>query len=435
VGRFSFIVCHSALSEESHCYFHRHNIVMQKEYIKVIVGSGKDQSLRRFHPWVFSGAIKKIKNADGKGEVVPEEGDIVEVYDNKDEYLGTGHYQIGSIAIRIFSFAENLPAGRQVNPDKNFWQQKIKLAYDYRKQLGLIDNANTNVYRLIFAEGDGLPGLVIDWYNGTAVIQTHSIGMHLIKNEITEALKEIYGDKLKAVYDKSEETLPKMSKVKAINGYLFGKAETNEVIENNCKFHIDWEGGQKTGFFIDQRENRKLLAEYSKDKAVLNTFCYTGGFSVYAAKAGAKLVHSVDSSKKAIELTDKNITLNNISNHQSFAEDTFDYLDKNKNAYDVIILDPPAFAKHRDAKHHAVMGYKRLNSEAMKQIKPGGILFTFSCSQVVDKKMFESTIMASAIIAKRNVRVLHHLSQPPDHAANIFHPEGEYLKGLVVHVE
>ena len=217
---------------------------MQKEYIKVIVGSGKDQSLRRFHPWVFSGAIKKIKNADGKGEVVPEEGDIVEVYDNKDEYLGTGHYQIGSIAIRIFSFVK-------MNPDANFWQQKIKLAYDYRKQLGLIDNANTNVYRLIFAEGDGLPGLVIDWYNGTAVIQTHSIGMHLIKNEITEALKEIYGDKLKAVYDKSEETLPKMSKVKAVNGYLFGKAETNEVIENNCKFHIDWEGGQKTGFFID----------------------------------------------------------------------------------------------------------------------------------------------------------------------------------------
>lgn len=394
---------------------------MSKEFTKVIVGSGKDLSLRRFHPWVFSGAIKKIK-----GEV--EEGDVVEVFDNKDEYLGTGHYQIGSIAVRVFSF-------EKIDPDKNFWKERLKRAYDYRKQLGLIDNPHTNVYRLVFAEGDGLPGLIIDWYNGTAVLQTHSIGMHLAKDLITEALKEIYGDKLKAVYDKSEETIPKQSKIKAVNGYLFGAAGTNEVLENGNKFWIDWEGGQKTGFFIDQRENRKLLAEFSKDKNVLNTFCYTGGFSIYAAKAGAALVHSVDSSKKAIELTEKNVLLNNISNHQGFAMDTFDFMDKNNSTYDVIVLDPPAFAKHRDARHHAVMGYKRLNAEALKQIRPGGILFTFSCSQVVDKELFASTVMAAAIIAKRRVRIMYHLSQPPDHPVSIYHPEGSYLKGLVVHVE
>ncbi|MEW6467309.1 MAG: class I SAM-dependent rRNA methyltransferase [Bacteroidota bacterium] len=400
---------------------------MQKEYPKVIVGSGKDESLRRFHPWVFSGAIKKIKNAAGK-EDEPEEGDIVEVFSNKDEYLGTGHYQKGSIAVRIFSFEKS-------EPGKDFWRGKLQKAYEYRRQLGLTDNTGTNVYRLVFAEGDGLPGLIIDWYNGTAVIQTHSIGMHLMKAEITLALQEIYGDRLKAVYDKSEETLPKLASVKAVNGYLFGSAGSSEVTENGCRFHIDWEGGQKTGFFIDQRENRKLLADFCKGRNVLNTFCYTGGFSVYAAKAGAALVHSVDSSKKAIELTDRNMALNGIAAHESFAEDAFDFLDRNRNQYDVIVLDPPAFAKHRDAKHHAVMGYKRLNAEAIKQIRPGGMLFTFSCSQVVDKRLFESTIMAAAIIAKRNVRVMYHLSQPPDHPVNIFHPEGEYLKGLAVHVE
>jgi 23S rRNA (cytosine1962-C5)-methyltransferase len=394
---------------------------MSKEFVKVIVGSGKDLSLRRFHPWVFSGAIKKIK-----GEV--EEGDVVEVFDNKDEYLGTGHYQIGSIAIRVFSF-------EKIVPDAAFWKEKIKRAYDYRKQLGLIDNANTNVYRLVFAEGDGLPGLIIDFYNGTAVLQTHSIGMHLSKDLIVEALKELYGDRLKAVYDKSEETLPKQSKVKAQNGYLFGGSGTNEVLENGNKFFIDWEGGQKTGFFIDQRENRKLLAEYSKNKSVLNTFCYTGGFSVYALQAGAKEVHSVDSSKKAIELTNKNIELNKFTGHQSFASDVFDYLEHKEGQYDIIILDPPAFAKHRDARHHAVMGYKRLNAEALKQIKPGGILFTFSCSQVVDPELFASTVMAASIIAKRRVRIMHRLTQPPDHPVSVFHPEGEYLKGLVLFVE
>lgn len=394
---------------------------MEKELTKVILGSGKDQSVRRFHPWIFSGAIKKIK-----GEV--QDGDVVELFDNKDEYLGTGHYQAGSIAVRVFSFVK-------VDPDKAFWKEKIQNAYNYRKQLGLTDNDHTNVYRLVFAEGDRLPGLIIDWYNGTAVIQTHSVGMHLAKEAITEALKEIYGKRLLAIYDKSEETLPKQSTIKAQNGYLFGNSGTNEVMENGNKFYIDWEGGQKTGFFIDQRENRKLLAEYSKGKSVLNTFCYTGGFSVYASRAGATLVHSVDSSKKAIGLTEKNILLNDISGHQGYSMDTFDFLDKNNSVYDIIILDPPAFAKHRDARHHAVMGYKRLNAEALKQVKPGGILFTFSCSQVVDKELFASTIMAASIIAKRNVRIMYRLTQPPDHPVSAFHPEGEYLKGLVLFVE
>ena len=395
---------------------------MSKEFAKVILGSGKDQSVRRFHPWIFSGAIKKIK-----GEV--EEGDVVEVFDNKDEYLGTGHYQQGSITVRVFSF-------EKIDPQKDFWKEKIKRAYEFRRQIGLIGAAHTNVYRLLFAEGDGLPGLIIDYYNGTAVLQTHSIGMHLVKEQIVEALKELYGSELKAVYDKSEETLPKLAKVKATNGYLFGSSESNEVMENGNRFFIDWEGGQKTGFFIDQRENRKLLASYSRDKAVLNTFCYTGGFSIYALNAGAKLVHSVDSSKKAIDLTNKNVALsNNPAAHASFVSDTFDFLEGKENIYDVIVLDPPAFAKHRDARHHAVMGYKRLNAEALKKIKAGGILFTFSCSQVVDKELFASTVMAAAIIAKRNVRIIHRLTQPPDHPVSIFHPEGEYLKGLALYVE
>jgi 23S rRNA (cytosine1962-C5)-methyltransferase len=385
--------------------------------------------VRRFHPWIFSGAIKKIKNADGKGEVEPEEGTVVDVFDNKDEYLGTGHYQVGSIAVRVFSF-------EKLDPDKAFWKGKIQKAYDYRKQLGLTDNPQTNVYRLLFAEGDGMPGLIIDFYNGTAVIQTHSIGMHLAKGQIVEALREVYGERLQAVYDKSAETLPKQSKVKAENGYLFGSASTNEVLEYGNIFHIDWETGQKTGFFIDQRENRQLLAQYCKNKTVLNTFCYSGGFSIFALNAGAKEVHSVDSSKKAIELTDKNAALNNSTvPHQSFVSDTFDFLEHKENIYDIIVLDPPAFAKHRDARHHAVMGYKRLNAEALKKIRPGGILFTFSCSQVVNSDLFASTVMAAAIIAKRNVRIMHRLTQPPDHPVSAFHPEGEYLKGLVLFVE
>jgi 23S rRNA (cytosine1962-C5)-methyltransferase len=401
------------------------------EYIKVILHSGKDHSLKRFHPWVFSGAIKKISlPADHEGEDL-KEGDIVEVYTSQNELLGMGHYQIGSIAIRMFAF-------EQVVPDRNFWKGKLQRAYDFRTQLGLTNNPATNCYRLFFGEGDGLPGLVIDYYNGTVVFQSHSIGMHLIKDMLVDCLREIYGDRLIAAYDKSEDTMPKQSAIKAPNRYLWKKDEVSVetiALENNNKFLVDWEGGQKTGFFLDQRENRELLAHYSKDKVVLNTFCYTGGFSVYAANAGAKEVHSIDISKKAIELTDRNIELNNIKNHESFAMDTFEFLKNRENTYDIIVLDPPAFAKHQNVKHNAVMGYKRLNYEAIKQIKSGGLLFTFSCSQVVDKNTFNSTVMAAAIEAGRTVRVLHHLSQPPDHCVNIFHPEGEYLKGLVVHVE
>jgi 23S rRNA (cytosine1962-C5)-methyltransferase len=397
---------------------------MSDQFIKVILNSGKDHSLKRFHPWVFSGAIKKIT-----GEV--KEGDIVEVYSSQHELLGMGHFQIGSIAVRMFSFT-------QVLPDYQFWKSKIQAAYDFRTQLNLTTNSQTNCYRLCFGEGDGLPGFIIDFYNGTAVFQTHSIGVHLIKEQFVKALQEVMGDSLKAVYDKSEETMPKNAPIKAPNGYLWKKEGTvieTIALENGHQFYVDWEGGQKTGFFLDQRENRELLGRYSKDKVVLNTFCYSGGFSVYAAKAGAKQVHSTDISKKAIDLTDQNIELNGIKNHESFAVDTFEFLKHKENTYDIIVLDPPAFAKHQNVKHNAIMGYKRLNYEAMKQIKPGGLLFTFSCSQVVDKNTFNSTVMAAAIEAGRTVRVLHHLSQPPDHCVNIFHPEGEYLKGLVVHIE
>jgi 23S rRNA (cytosine1962-C5)-methyltransferase len=397
---------------------------MSNQFIKVILNSGKDHSLRRFHPWVFSGAIKKIT-----GEV--KEGDIIEVYSSQHELLGMGHFQIGSIAVRMFSFTQLLP-------DYQFWKSKIQAAYDFRTQLNLTNNSQTNCYRLCFGEGDGLPGFIIDFYNGTAVFQTHSIGVHLIKDQFVKALQEVMGDSLKAVYDKSEETMPKNAPIKAPNGYLWKKeGATIETIalENGHQFYVDWEGGQKTGFFLDQRENRELLGHYSRDKVVLNTFCYSGGFSVYAAKGGAKQVHSTDISKKAIELTNQNIELNEIQNHESFAVDTFEFLKHKENTYDIIVLDPPAFAKHQNVKHNAIMGYKRLNYEAMKQIKPGGLLFTFSCSQVVDKNTFNSTVMAAAIEAGRTVRVLHHLSQPPDHCVNIFHPEGEYLKGLVVHIE
>ena len=398
---------------------------MNNPYIKITLANGKEHSLKRYHPWVFSGAIKKMN-----GEV--KEGDIVEVYSSQNEFLGMGHYQIGSIAVRLFSF-------EKVIPDYDFWKNKILSAYLFRTQLNLTDNPLTNCYRLLFAEGDGMPGFIIDYYNGTAVFQFHSIGMFLIRDVFVNVLKEIMGEKLVAVFDKSEETLPQKAAIQPKNEYIYKRDETTPInfiaLENGNKFFVDWEGGQKTGFFIDQRENRKLLATYSNDKVVLNTFCYTGGFSVYAANAGAKEVHSTDISKKAIELTDRNIELNAIKNHQSFAVDTFEFLKHRENTYDIIVLDPPAFAKHQNVKHNAIMGYKRLNYEAIKQIKPGGFLFTFSCSQVVDKNTFNSTVMAAAIEAGRTVRVLHHLSQPPDHCAAIFHPEGEYLKGLVVHVE
>ncbi len=393
------------------------------QFTKVILKSGKDEAVRRFHPWVFSGAIKKM---DGE----PQEGDVVEVYSNHDEYLGTGHYQASSITVRVFSF-------HQVEPDYEFWKSKLVKAYEYRKELRLTDNPETNVYRLVHAEGDGLPGLIIDYYNGTIVMQTHSIGMHFIREHLVNALKDIYGDKLKAVYDKSSETLPKSANLNQKDGYLFGKADTNEVLEYGHKFIVDWEAGQKTGFFVDQRENRKLLEKYVNGKTVLNTFCYTGGFSVYALKAGAAEVHSVDSSKKAIDLTEKNILTNNLdaTKHQSIQTDAIDYLKEIEVKYDVIILDPPAFAKHHDAKHNALQGYKRINLQAIKQIKKGGFIFTFSCSQVVDKFLFNSTVASAAILSGRNVKVIHQLTQPADHPVSAFHPEGEYLKGLVLFVE
>jgi 23S rRNA (cytosine1962-C5)-methyltransferase len=389
----------------------------------VTLNAGKEQSPLRFHPWIFSGAIKS-KPVD------IAEGDIVEVQDARGVFLGLGHYQNGTIAVRLFSF-------KKAEPDGKFWKNKLVRAYNLRKKMGLAESSQTNVYRLIYAEGDGMPGLIIDYYNGTAVLQTHSIGMHLIKNDLIQALQDIYGDQLKAVYDKSEETMPKQSAVKALNGCLWGQTESREVQENGHTFFVDWEAGQKTGFFVDQRENRELLGKYSKDKTVLNTFCYSGGFSIYALLAGAKEVHSVDSSKKAIELTEKNVLLNPgfTGTHTSFAEDTFDFFVGKEMKYDLIILDPPAFAKHQNVKHNAVKGYKRLNLEALKQIKPGGILFTFSCSQVIDRTIFEGAIMAAGIESGRSIRILHHLNQPADHPVSLFHPEGAYLKGLVVYVE
>jgi 23S rRNA (cytosine1962-C5)-methyltransferase len=392
-------------------------------YPKVILKSGKDQSVRRYHPWIFSGAIKKII-----GHV--NEGDLVYVTNNKDEFLAIGHYQIGSIAVRILTF-------EQKEIDTSFWKEKIANAYKLRKNFGLAENDNNNVYRLVHAEGDGLPGLIIDFYNGTAVLQMHSIGMYLNREHIVQALKDIYGDQLTAIYDKSESTIPFKSKIEAKNGYVYGQSEKPVVLEYGNKFKVSWEEGQKTGFFIDQRENRKLLADYSKDRSVLNVFGYTGGFSVYAMRGGANVVHSVDSSKKAIELTNENIELNfpNDNRHEAFAVDAFEFLNDIDNTYDVIILDPPAFAKHHNVLHNALQGYKRLNAKAIEKIKPGGILFTFSCSQVVSKENFRKTIFTAAANTGRNVRIIHQLSQPIDHPVNIYHPESEYLKGLVVYVE
>lgn len=396
---------------------------MLDNYTKIVLKSGKDQALKRFHPWVFSGAIKKMY-----GPV--SEGDLVTVYSNKDEFLGIGHYQIGSIAIRIVSFEELVP-------DFNFWKMKIKRAWNLRKNLGYTDNAETNVYRLVHAEGDGMPGLIIDFYNGTAVMQMHSIGMYLIREELVQAMQEVLGDKLKAVYNKSEKTLPFKSDITSEDGYLMGEKSENEVLEYGLRFKVDWESGQKTGFFIDQRENRLLVQKYAKNRDVLNMFCYTGGFSFYAMKGGANLVHSVDSSAKAIDLANENVELNfeNDTRHTAFAADGFEYLKDIKDKYDMIILDPPAFAKHRNTLPQALQGYKRINTRAFEQIKKGGILFTFSCSQVVSKDRFREAVFTAAAISGRTVRILHQLSQPTDHAVSIYHPEGEYLKGLVLYVE
>ncbi len=389
-------------------------------YSKIILNKGKEVSPLRLHPWIFSGAIK-VKDAGLK------DGDLVEVFSFENKYLCTGYYAGGSIAIRIISF-------QQVTIDEHFWFEKINKAYEYRKQIGLITE-QTNVYRLFFGEGDGVPALIIDNYNGHIVIQSHNIGVYLQRNHIVTAIKKVLGADLKTIYDKSAETISGKNNTEFKNEFLFGDAENTIVLENGIQFLVDWYKGQKTGFFIDQRDNRKLLASYSKDKTVLNTFSYTGGFSVYAALAGAKMVHSVDVSAPAIEIGNKNAELNNVTNHQSFVEDTFDFLKDKKDVYDVIVLDPPAFAKSRDAKHQAVNGYKRLNALAMKQIKSGGIIFTFSCSGVVDKYLFYNTVTAAAMESKRNIKILHYLNQPADHPVLPYFPEGEYLKGMVLWVE
>lgn len=396
------------------------------KYIKVTLKAKKDESLLRFHPWIFSGAIAQMERQ-------PEEGEIVEVYNNHNEYCATGHFQLGSIAIRVFSF-------EKIEPTVDFWREKIKNAYETRKAIGLAGNPDTNCYRLIHGEGDTMPGLIIDIYDKTAVIQAHSIGMHRIHKELCEALRTVMKDEIENIYYKSTTTLPPyfVQQENVEDYYVFGKDDGQYIAkENNLLFHADWIKGQKTGFFIDQRENRAMLERYSKGKSVLNMFCYTGGFSLYAMRGGAKLVHSVDSSAKAIELTKQNVDLNfkGDSRHDAFAEDAFKFLNDMSTPYDLIILDPPAFAKHRDAIRHALQGYKKLNAKAFEKIKPGGILFTFSCSQAISKEQFRLAVFSAAAMSKRNVRILHQLTQPADHPIGIYHPEGEYLKGLVLYVE
>jgi 23S rRNA (cytosine1962-C5)-methyltransferase len=394
---------------------------------KITLKPGKDEAIKRFHPWVFSGAIKKIHTKI-------EDGQLVEIFSDNDHYLGTGLYQDASIAVRIMAFAPHRP----VSLDQEYWHEKLLNAFKLREVLGLTDNPETNVYRLVHGEGDQLPGLIIDHYNGNLVIQAHAVGIHMHLDIIASCLKSIYGSKLKSIYNKSKDTLPaKYAEKSDSEGFLYGDIGRVTVMEYGLSFEIDVVNGQKTGFFIDQRENRKLLAQYVKGKSVLNTFCYSGGFSVFALKAGASYVESLDSSKKAIQLTEKNIYINfpEINNHEVIVADAIQYIRENKEVRDIIILDPPAFAKHTNVRHNAVQGYKRLNAEAIAKIAPGGILFTFSCSQVVSMGLFKATILAAAIEARRQVKILHQMTQPADHPINAFHSEGEYLKGLVLYVE
>lgn len=391
--------------------------MMKQIYLK----RGKEESLRRFHPWVFSGAI--LKTDDGI-----EEGDFVRVVSNEGDFIAVGHYQKGSIAVRVLSF-------RDTEIDANFWSARLASALNMRIAIGLADNPNNNTYRLVHGEGDMVPGLIIDVYGKTAVMQAHSIGIHNCRKMIAEQLLKVMGRRLENVYYKSETTLPFMDNME--NGFIFGGSDDNIAIENGLKFYVDWLRGQKTGFFVDQRENRALLEHFAMGRKVLNMFCYTGGFSFYAMRGGAKLVHSVDSSAKAIELTNRNVGLNFSGDHrhQAFCEDAFKFLEQDGDQYDLIILDPPAFAKHRGALHNALKGYTRLNSKAFQKIQPDGILFTFSCSQVVTKEHFRNAVFTAAAQAGRKVRILHQLHQPADHPINIYHPEGEYLKGFVLYVE
>ena len=383
----------------------------------------KEENVLRFHPWIFSGAIHSVSGR-------PQEGDLVRVVGYDGTFLAIGHYQIGSIMVRILSFTD-----RPI--DRAFWQERIRSAYALRRAISLAGNSQTDAYRLIHGEGDNLPGLVIDIYARTAVMQAHSVGMHYARHHIAEALKNVLGDSLQNIYYKSETTLPYKANLDSEDGYLLGKDADNIAMENGLKFYVDWQKGQKTGFFVDQRENRSLLEHYAKGRSVLNMFCYTGGFSFYAMRGGAKLVHSVDSSAKAISLTNKNVQLNfpEDPRHEAFAEDAFKYLEQMGHNYNLIILDPPAFAKHRNAIHNALKGYTRLNQKGLQHIKSGGILFTFSCSQIITKDNFRNAVFTAAVQANRKVRILHQLHQPSDHPINIYHPEGEYLKGLVLYVE
>jgi 23S rRNA (cytosine1962-C5)-methyltransferase len=393
-------------------------------YKRIYLNPGKEESLKRFHPWVFSGAIHHAESR-------PEEGEIVEVYDSQKRFLAIGHCQIGSIAVRALSFKQEVI-------DHSFWKKRIETAWALRQSLGL-NKSDNNTFRLVHGEGDNMPGLITDIYGKTAVMQAHSPGMHLARYELAAALKEVMGDSVENIYYKSEGTLPFKAELEAEDGYLFGGQDVSSLaVENGLQFKVDWEKGQKTGFFIDQRDNRSLLEKYANGRNVLNMFCYTGGFSCYAMRGGAKRVHSVDSSAKAIDLTNENIALNfpNEMRHQAFAEDAFKYLEKtDASDYDLIILDPPAFAKHRKVLKNALQGYKKLNAIAIEKIRSGGIIFTFSCSQVVTKEDFRLTIFSAAAQTGRNVKILSQLTQQADHPINIYHPESEYIKGLVLFVE
>ena len=396
---------------------------------QIYLRRGKEESLLRRHPWIFSGAIDYIK-AEEESEIA--EGALVEVFDHKGAFIARGHYQIGSIAVRILSFERE-------KIDQAWWNRRLRVALDVRRTLALTDDPSTTCYRLVHGEGDSLPGLVVDIYGSTAVVQCHSVGMYRSRQQIAGAIRAAYGDRITAIYDKSSQTLPFKADLGAVDGYLWGTSDhaSQVVLENGEKFWVNWEKGQKTGFFLDQRENRELVKRYARGRTVLNTFCYTGGFSVYALSGGAREVCSVDSSERAVALATENMRLNfgPDAPHSEVAADAVEYLRDIGDRYDLIILDPPAFAKHHKVLGNAMQGYKRLNARALSQIRPGGILFTFSCSQAVSKELFRTTVFSAAAIAGRRVRILHQLTQPADHPINIYHPEGEYLKGLVLYVE
>ena len=395
---------------------------------KVILRPRREESILRFHPWVFSGAIARIAGT-------PAEGDLVAVFSSDDKFLATGHYQIGSIAVRILSFDED-----PLSPD--FWEKMIRRAFRMRVACGLHGSETTSCYRLVHGEGDGLPGLIIDYYDGVCVLQAHSVGMFKAKGAICEALKAVYGDSLRAVYDKSSGTAPFKAGLELVDGYLYRApgftADEQVVLENGNRFYVNWNEGQKTGFFLDQRENRSRVGRLAKGRSVLNMFCYTGGFSIYALSGGALHVDSVDSSRKAMDMVDRNVALNGFTpdRHTSYCADAIEFLrDVPEGKYDLMIVDPPAFAKHRGALKNALRAYQRLNAAAISKVAPGGFVFTFSCSQVVDKEAFALAVFSAAAQCGRSVRILDRLNQPADHAVNIYHPEGEYLKGLLLYVE